>query len=177
VLSGEYRYDCVRSSSLCILSQFKNDRRLVFSEFDPFLGGDKELTSAEVEAGSAYSWSLSPDGKSIALVDNRVGGKQVRILGLHDGSVRSVPMQGLPQSVSWSPDGKYLYVSGAGQWFSEQVARFGIFQVDLADRTKVLLEVPTNRGWVNSPIPSPDGRYLIYTERTWPSSVVLLENF
>jgi hypothetical protein len=37
--------------------------------------------------------------------------------------------------------------------------------------------MPNNEGWLANPIPSPDGRHLVFLERTWPSSIVMLENF
>lgn len=39
------------------------------------------------------------------------------------------------------------------------------------------MEVPNNQARVANPMLSLDGRYLIYTEKTSPSDVTLLENF
>ena len=39
------------------------------------------------------------------------------------------------------------------------------------------MQMSNNHGWVFNPIPSPDGRYLIFTDRNMASSVMMLENF
>ena len=59
------------------------------------------------------------------------------------------------------------------------VGRMGsaILETDLAGNFKVLIEAPKGQAWVADPIPSPDEQYLIYTEKSWPSDVTILENF
>lgn len=174
VLPGNYSYRCAPApATLCILSEF-NGNQAVFFVLDPFKGRGRELARADIKTGSAYSWSLSPDGKNIALVV--ASEDQVRIISTDGGDVRRLPLEGWTnlQYVSWTADGSRLYLSGGRDL---PASEFAIFETDLAGNVKVLIRMPDSQGWIASPVPSPDGRYLVYTERTWPSSVMMLENF
>ncbi len=173
VLTGSYGYRCATSpSALCVLSE-RQGNQLGFSLLDPFKGRDRKLVTVEM-GNHAYFWDLSPDGKNIALVYYG-GGNQVRILGTEGGPMRVVSLREWSslQNVSWSGDGRHLYVSG----WTENGDVSAILETDLAGNFKVLKEMPSTEGWVHNPIASPDGRYLSYSERTWPSSIVMLENF
>jgi serine/threonine protein kinase len=181
LLSGDYGYRCASSpSGLCVLSELKGDR-VVFSRLDPLKGRGEDMLSAQVKGSSSsmslsYAWNLSSDGKNIALVD---GGseEQIRILGI-EGGVRVVHLKGWHylRTVNWAADGRHLYVSGARDQTVGAV-KFGILEADLSGNFKVLIQVPENRGWVAYAVPSPDGRYLTYTEWNFTSNVVMLENF
>jgi serine/threonine protein kinase len=178
LLSGDYGYRCASSpSGLCVLSELKGDR-VVFSRLDPLKGRGEDMLSAQVRASSfglSYDWRLSSDGKNIALVDGSE--EQVRILGI-EGGARVVTLKGwhLLQTVNWAADGRHLYVSGAPDQTVGAI-KWGILEADLSGNFKVLIEVPVNRGWVAHAVPSPDGRYLTYTEWDFTSNVVMLETF
>ena len=78
------------------------------------------------------------------------------------------------QSISWSPDGKSLYASGE----KDLDTSFSIVRIPLADpKPEVLFQVPAGSAWIVAPLPSPDGRHLVFNERIYENSVVLLENF
>jgi serine/threonine protein kinase len=177
VVPGKFSYRCASApSTLCLMAEVKGEQ-IVFSAFDPVIGRGPQLVAAKIQKGGyvyMQLWSLSPDGKNIAMVDGDRG-EQVRILGTHGENTREVSLGSWDslQAVSWSPDARHLYVSGLNPSFLE----WGILDVSLAGQTKVLVRVPSDRAWVNLPIPSPDGRYLVYTEKTWESNVVMLENF
>ena len=182
VLSGHYGYRCTKApSSLCILSELEGDR-LIFWALDLFGGRGRKLTSVDLKRNhfgqQLYAWSLSPDGKDIALVDNGASEDKVWILSTEGSASRGLRLKGWTylQRVSWSADGSRLYVSGG---VYVPVGRMGsaILDTDLAGNFKVLIEAPKGQAWVADPIPSPDGQYLIYTERAWPSDVTILENF
>lgn len=170
VLPGSYSYRCASSpSALCVLSE-KKGNQLIFSLLDPFHGRGRELVTTEKKGLYGYFWSLSSDGKNIALLD---GGDQVRVLNTGVGPPRlvSVGQWDFLQRVNWSSDGSHLYISGG------RGGSFAILETDLAGDLKILKDLPGTQGWIFNPIPSPDGRYLGYTQRTWPSSIVMLENF
>ena len=180
LLSGDYGYRCaIAPSGLCVVSELKGDR-LVFSRLDPLKGRGEDLLSTQVKGSStgwlAYAWSLSSDGKSIALVD-RGSGAQVRILGI-DGGVRVIPLGGWPhlQTVNWAADGRHLYISGGRDLAADEFT-WAILETDLSGNFKVLIQLPGDRGWFSHLVPSPDGRYLTYNESDFTSSVVMLEKF
>ncbi|MGC2108502.1 MAG: protein kinase [Candidatus Korobacteraceae bacterium] len=177
LLSGELTYRCAKApSNLCLVSELQG-KQLVFYALDPLRGVGREVMRFDIrkDSNDVFSnWSLSPDGKNIALVDYGTSREQVWILSTIDGSRRAVRLRGWPvlERVNWSADNARLYISGAAD-----VALAGILKTDLAGNFTVLLERSNNQGWVFDPAPSPDGRYLLYTEKTSPSEVMLLENF
>ncbi len=170
VLSGQYSYDCAAPpSKLCVLGEQKG-KQIVFAVLDPVSGRGPNLASVQL-VSNFYNWSLSPDGKTIALVKNDDSG--ICIVSLDNGTVKKLELKRwtLFQSSQWSPDGRYIYVVGATP------EGWTIFTSDLVGNTKVLVEVPGNQGWLASPKPSPDGHYLAFTERTYEKNVSMLENF
>jgi serine/threonine protein kinase/DNA-binding winged helix-turn-helix (wHTH) protein len=176
VLRGDYSCRCASApATLCILSEVSGDQA-IFSVLDPLKGRGRELARARINKGR-YGWSLSPEGTNIALVV--YGEDQVRIITTGGGDVRSLPLKGWNDLnyVSWTADGSRLYLSGAREFSADYPPEFAIFETDFAGNVKVLAQMSGAQGWFLSPVPSPDGRYLIYTERTWPSSVMMLENF
>jgi eukaryotic-like serine/threonine-protein kinase len=182
VAPGNYGCRCARApSNLCVLSELKGDQ-LIFWALDPFEGRGRELTGVELKRNHfgqrLYAWSVSPDGKNIALVDNGASGDQVLVLSLESGVSRALRLKGwtILQRVSWSADGSRLYVSG-GVHVPAGIMGSAILETDLAGNINVLVDVPKGQAWLADPIPSPDGRYLVYTEKAWPSDVTILENF
>ncbi|MGA1987880.1 MAG: hypothetical protein ABSG72_16565, partial [Candidatus Sulfotelmatobacter sp.] len=109
--------------------------------------------------------------RNIALVRNDDSG--ISIVSLENGTVKQLRLKNWKsfQFSQWSPDGHFIYVGAEGP------DSFAIFTTDLAGNTKVLVEVPMNQGWLASPLPSPDGHFLAFTERTYENNATMLENF
>jgi DNA-binding winged helix-turn-helix (wHTH) protein/Tol biopolymer transport system component len=170
VLSGRYSYDCAAPpSKLCVLAERK-DKQIVFESLDPINGRGSKLASVEL-AIDAYHWSLSPDGKNIALA--RYDDSGVSIVSLENGTVKQLELKNWSdfQYSKWSADGHSIYVGAQGP------DAWTIFNTNLAGNTKVLVEVPLEQGWLATPEPSPDGRFLAFTERTYENNATMLENF
>jgi DNA-binding winged helix-turn-helix (wHTH) protein/Tol biopolymer transport system component len=169
VLPGKYSYDCAAPpSTRCVLAERKG-KQIVFEALDPINGRGAALASVDI-GSDLYHWSLSPDG-NIALVRNDDSG--ISIVSLENGTVKQLRLKNWKsfQFSQWSPDGHFIYVGAEGP------DSFAIFTTDLAGNTKVLVEVPMNQGWLASPLPSPDGHFLAFTERTYENNVTMLENF
>jgi Tol biopolymer transport system component len=181
LVTGNYGYRCaLPPSKFCVMSELQG-MQLVFWMLDPFNGRGRELARLPLKPslnGLIPDWDLSPDAKHIALVDNMGSDDEVRILGLEGASSFSLHLKGwnILQYVNWSADGRHLYVSG-GVLLSDQLGKWAILETDLAGDFKVLTELPPSQGWISNPLPSPNGRYLIYNENTQPASVMMLENF
>ena len=174
LLQGDYSYRCASvAASLCILSEISG-KQAIFSLLDPFKGHGREVARADINRGF-HNWSLSPDGKNIALVE--WGEDRVRLIGTDGGDARTLPLKGWKglQYVNWAADGRHLYLSGTRNVTDDP--EWAIFETDFAGNIEVLIRMSSDQGWIYNPAPSPDGRYLIYNERTWPSSVMMLENF
>jgi hypothetical protein len=70
---GINNHQCARfPATICIVSQLEPGRERFFT-FDPVKGLGSELVNAKVEGDDYYqfNWSLSPDGKTLALAKKR----------------------------------------------------------------------------------------------------------
>jgi Tol biopolymer transport system component len=95
----------------------------------------------------------------------------MRLVDLRNGTER--PLQ-LPQgwriwSLSWDTEGKGVLVAA-------QTRSYFLARIDLDGKYHVLLDSGRNQ-WLSSPKPSPDGRYLAYSQLTFETNAWLLENF
>jgi Tol biopolymer transport system component len=99
-------------------------------------------------------------------------GEPVRILDLRNGAERNlqIPQVWRISSLWWAADGNALFasVSQSTDWL--------IARIELDGKTHVLLNGGRNQ-WLDSPVPSPDGRYLAFSQKIWENNVWLLENF
>lgn len=164
------------SARPCVLSEIKDDQ-LVFSGFDPLQGTKGELTRLDLGPNSGYYntvfdtfWDLSPDGSRIAFGGCEPHGSHIRILDLdrHQESQVGLRDWSCLTSVSWSLDGKSLFVTN---WASRGGS---ILRVGLNGESK-LLRKAVGMG-LERPLPSPDGRYLAYGEVTTVSNAWMIEN-
>jgi hypothetical protein len=97
----------------------------------------------------------------------------VHVVATDDGSVRSLPLKtayGLT-SVRWTSDGQHFYLTGIKDSGSAYAFLYG----GLDGKVKVTDEVW--RRSIYRPVPSPDGHYLAFSEKSLQSNVVMLENF
>jgi len=149
--------DCPHVGASCVFSR-REQAQLVFYALDPLLGVGKEVARIPMPAGQ---WSISPEGTRIAVeVTSGIG-----ILDLHTKAERNLPLPWEVNSLTWAADGKSLFVG-----------RYLIARIELDGKIRVLLNQGRNV-WLNSLVPSPDGRYLAISGQSWDSNVWLLENF
>jgi serine/threonine protein kinase len=158
-----------KGSSPCVVLRWEQGE-LIFYALDPLHGQGNAIGRTKLEAPSDLEWDLSPDGSLIAISADQLQGK-MRLVDLRNGTER--PLQ-LPQgwriwSLSWDAEGKGVLV--AAQTMSYFLAR-----IDLDGKYHVLLDSGRNQ-WLSSPKPSPDGRYLAYSQQTFETNAWLLENF
>jgi Tol biopolymer transport system component len=173
VLQGLYSYDCAASpSKICVLGEIKGND-IVFSFLDPSNGRGPEVAKTELPVGLC-SWGLSPDGKSIALTKQDDAG--IYLVNLETGAVQTLHLKDwrIFQSTKWAPDGRHIYFAG---WSDTSSSSSAIVTTDLTGNAKALVEIPYGQGWLCCPVPSPDGRFLAYTERIYEPNVAMLENF
>jgi|HubBroStandDraft_5_1064220.scaffolds.fasta_scaffold03181_3 serine/threonine protein kinase len=175
LMVGSHSYRCGYSPlSRCVVSELK-DRRLVFFDLDPVKGGGEELAHIADYQGFDPSWDLSPDGAKLAIVDRGQGKGEIRILNLADRkvtvmAVRDSKWQSLP-NIRWAADGKSLFAH------AQSASSWALLLIDASGNPRVLYEIPVGAGWVDSIVPSPDGRSLAFTKRTYVNDVMLLESF
>jgi serine/threonine protein kinase len=163
--AGNFLFQCAQQANLCVLSEVTGDRRS-FSLLDPVAG-----RGADLPLGGAVSdlWSLSFDGKSIALMGYQKD--TIQVVGIDGTRIPPILLKdAILQNIAWHPDNRHLYVSGF--WG----AAWRILRVDLDGRFKSVFQVP-GQSWVMLHNVSPDGHYLTYTIRTWEQNAAMLENF
>jgi len=173
VLADETTYiDCPsHPGSSCVLSRWAHDQ-LAFYAFDVSSGQGKALFTTHLEAPKSLGWAISPDASRIAIESSDQLKGQIRILDLHNGaeSNLSIPNGWLNVwSLSWTPDGKALLVSGCADGCS--LARVGLDR-----KTSVLLHGGLNQNFFDT-VSSPDGHNLAFGQQVWNANVWLLENF
>lgn len=160
------------ASHFCIVGRNQKDD-LVFYELDPLKGQGSELVRTTVGApGDWMSWDLSADGTHIAVTGSVGLRNKIRLVDLKQHTQRDLmlpPEVGFG-SIGWSSDGRALY--GAGQ---RGVSEYFILWLDLSGKSKVI--VSKGLPYYFAVVPSPDGRFLAYTQQTAESNASLLENF
>jgi eukaryotic-like serine/threonine-protein kinase len=160
----------VRPGSSCVLSRWEQGQ-MIFYALDPIQGQGKELARSKMGSPTHLEWSISPDGSGIAVVSWDQLRGQVRVLDSRIGTERDIPF---PRGwdvwyLGWAADGNALFAAA-------QTTRYFIARIGLDGTTRSLLD----RGraqWLTYPRPSPDGRYLAFSQRTSESNAWLLENF
>jgi serine/threonine protein kinase/Tol biopolymer transport system component len=163
--------DCpIRGKSTCVLSRW-GQGELVFYSFDPLRGQGSQVGQTKMEMPSDLEWTLSPDGSRIAVKSADQIRGQIRILELRDGTERnlSLPQGWYLWSLSWSADGNALFASA-------QTANYFLARIELDGKTQVLLDRGRDQ-WLGALRPSPDGRYVAFTQQSFDCNAWLLENF
>ena len=155
---------------LCVLSRWEQGQ-LIFDALDPIQGRGKELARTTLGHPNNLNWMVSPDGSRIVIASQDQLSEQIRILDLRKGTERNLqlPHGWLIWSVNWAADSNALFVAA-------QSNDYLIVRIELDGKTHVLL----NRGRHQSvflPCPSPDGRYLAFSQQTFEDNAWLLENF
>jgi Tol biopolymer transport system component len=161
----------VGPASPCALSHWEKGW-LIFYALDPVQGRGKELARTKLESPTYFDWSVSPEGLRIAVSRQDEHPEQIRILDLRNGTERNLQ---LPHgwsiwSLSWTADGKSLFAA------AHLSTGYFIARIELDGKTRVLLDRGPNQS-LDSLRPSPDGRHLAFSQRTWESNAWLLENF
>ena len=185
-----------RGSSLCVLSEV-NQNWLVLSAFDPFQGRKGEIIRMDLTPGAgavtvcpscpvpapqpgppepfdpddegvASFWDLSPDGSELALgmIDRRA--PRITLMHLASRQTREITVKGRTNLtfLAWAMDGKSLFVT------SSFARDYWLYRVTLDGETRLLHKVTTR---LQRPSPSPDGRYLAFSETPSNSNAWMVE--
>ena len=175
LLMGSYYYACGSSqSSSCVLSELK-DKQLTFFHLDPVNGKGDEIARIDGYGGTNPEWDLSPDGSNIAIADESERTGKIRVLNVAGRKLTVLPVRDWKwqflQQITWAADGKHLFA------LAPSTSAFSLLSIDEKGNPRVLYEIPGGTGWIASIVPSPDGRSLAFTKRTFVNDVMLLENF
>jgi hypothetical protein len=155
------------SSGSCVLSEVEREQ-IVFFAFDPLQGRKGELARIDADPSDS-SWDLSPDGSRIAFIKLEETAGHIRIVDLASRQAREITLKGWNylMSVGWAADGKSLFVA---KWASRK-RESSLLRVTLKGETQLIL-----RGdHVERPVPSPDGRHLVFGLVTYSSNAWMVE--
>ena len=181
----------------CVLAM-KEGEGLVFYSLDPIKGKGRQLGKIEV-LGYSYmrGWDLSPDGSQVAVVSAHKDtaqvdaaaqitfGARVDVLTLSDGSWRRILAEPADRTISgdnpqatwfyrvaWTADGKGFYV----------VAKIGdssnLLHVTSDGKMQPLIANGSFQDQnIDDPLPSPDGKYLVFVAEMWDGNAWMIDNF
>jgi Tol biopolymer transport system component len=162
--------------NLCAFAERGADGgQLIFTALDPLKGRGRELARFGVSPNGRYSWSLSPDGTRIAVLQHRDSG--ITIIPLSGGYPKLVLVKGwdlnnqqrLSGPVWWTADGKGLIADSS-------VKRGTVLlHIDLKGNANALWQRDGSPG--TYAVPSPDGRHLAMMAWDVSSNLWMMDNF
>ena len=174
---GINNFQCARApAQACLFSKFVKGA-MVFFKFNPSTGAHKEwisVTNASPE-WEGYNWTLSPDGKVVALAKGKTHvstSADIRLVPLEGGAEKVLHVAGWAglSTIDWAGDSKSLWASARLRGETRTLVN-----IDLDGHAKIVLEEKTPHvGWA---IPSRDGKRLAILEAAGGSNVWLLEGF
>jgi Tol biopolymer transport system component len=171
VRGGFHEFQCaLQRGSRCVIRSVE-DNQFVFRELDPLGGVGRELARTSFSPTVVGDWSLSPDGSTIAIPNHDPHEARIRLVNLDATSAfdaeTTIQAAGLRDlnGLTYTADGKGWYVSVATSTGG------ALLYVDLRGHAHRLLESarPT---YV---VPSPDGKYVAFPDRTVSSNVELFQ--
>jgi Tol biopolymer transport system component/DNA-binding winged helix-turn-helix (wHTH) protein len=171
---GINNFQCARApASLCLLSRFSKDA-LLFVQFDPVTGTSKEFFRVKDPRWQQNNWTLSPDGKLLALcLDDRVAlDTRIRLIPTDGDGERAIVLNdwvGI-HAIDWAADGKSFWASATLR--GETGA---LVNIDMQGNFRPVLQ--DGKPYVGWGIQSRDGRHIAIWQATGGSNVWMLEGF
>jgi DNA-binding winged helix-turn-helix (wHTH) protein/Tol biopolymer transport system component len=145
-------------SASCVIREILGTKAIVFYTLDPLKGLGKELGRIPWQPTVLGDWSLSPDGKTVAIAKHDPANPAIELVDFRSGhaTVQEIPVSGVGVllEATWASDGKALYVE------SRQQQKFNLWYLPLNGQAKLLRES-------QSPIwgvPSRDGSKLAFPD-------------
>jgi DNA-binding winged helix-turn-helix (wHTH) protein/Tol biopolymer transport system component len=171
---GINNFQCARAPShMCLYSRYSKDGfRLV--QFDAVSGAGKEVWHTSEPGWEDYNWSLSPDGKLLALCRQAhiADDTTIRLISLEGGAERPLRINAWVRIVAfdWAADGKSFWASAVLRGETRAMVN-----IDLrGDLQPVVQDDKPYVGWA---IPSRDGKRLAMWQSTGGSNAWMLEGF
>jgi Tol biopolymer transport system component len=148
-----------------------------FFSFDPKSGKSEQILSSRLGDVGWPNWSLSADGKYLALSVTNLGkAASIRIVGISENSERmiSLPKWSEVGGMDWAADNKGLWVNACVQHVSEWGAPGPCTLLNVAMNGKLTVMHEDGEVHYFAAIPSPDGKRLALAAETADGSNVWL---
>jgi hypothetical protein len=158
---------------MCLFSRFDKEA-LVMIQFDPASGEMKELFRTSEEGWQNYNWTLSQDGKTLAMC------KEARVS--QDVTIRLLSLDGKPEkdihindwidivAFDWAADGKSFWASAI-----MRADKRALVNIDLKGNLRT--EMVGERPYIGWAIPSRDGKHVAMWQSTGGSNAWMLDGF
>lgn len=171
---GMNNFQCARApSTLCLFSKFTKDA-LAFVRFDSVSGETKDLLQTSDAGWQNYNWTLSPDGKALALCKyERISlDTEIRLIPTDGGAERKIHLDDWVSlsAIDWAVDGKSFWASATLRGETR-----ALVNIDLRGEMKPVLQ--DGKPYVGWGIQSRDGKHLAIWQATGGSNVWMLEGF
>lgn len=145
----------IAAAGRCVLLETSQDGSLVFYALDPLKGIGRKLRTLPKQELVLGDWSISPDGKTIALADHDPLHPRVHLVSLEENAeIRDLPIKGFGSVLepTWDAAGNGFYV----ECKSEE--GYVLLYVTLTGQT-TLLQQSNVHIWG---VPSRDGKKLAF---------------
>jgi hypothetical protein len=122
-------------------------------------------------ASDLVNWSLSPDGTTLAIIENGSNERTIQLRSMSSGKTRLLRVKGWPriETVDWAYDAKNLFVVT-----SASAGKSSLLKVTLDGHAKKLREIEDHI--IHWAIPSPNGHLLAIYESVSVSNAWALES-
>jgi dipeptidyl aminopeptidase/acylaminoacyl peptidase len=158
VLQGNWisNQQCARAPATLCLYSAASEGKFILTSFDPMKGLGSQVYQIKDDLPQLYNWSLSPDGRTLAIARGKEGGEEpwIRLVSLNGGAEKRLAIQGWTGvgALDWAADSKSLWAASV----SEQGN--ALLNVDLAGHARAVWHPKKMR--VYWAIQSRDGHYL-----------------
>ena len=171
---GMNNFQCARApSTFCMFSRFTKDA-LAFVQFDSVTGETKDAFQTNDTGWQNYNWTLSPDGKTMALCkEGRVSlDSEIRLIPTDGGAERKIHLNDWVSisAIDWAADGKSFWASATMRGETR-----ALVNIDMRGEMKPVLQ--DGKPYVGWGIQSRDGKHLAIWQATGGSNVWMLEGF
>jgi Tol biopolymer transport system component len=166
---GDPRFRCPSEVGRpCVLSE-RFPGRMVFTAFDPLDGRRGEVARIEIDRSRHVFWDLSQDGRWIAFGICDDIRTVIRLVPLANQPERAFTVPGSTNltSIAWAANGQGLFATG---WASRGSP---LLRISLDGKAQLLYK---SRLYLESPLPSRDGRFLAFGEEFLEANAWVLEN-
>lgn len=164
-------HQCSRAPATVCIYSVATDSDLKFFTFDPFGETGKQVYEIKDEIPQMYNWTLSPDGRTLAIARGKFGpgDSRIRLLSLRSASERWLTVPGVSDinALDWDAESKGLWASSSAEKESM------LLHIDLQGNVRVVWRPKNHR--VRWAIPSRDGKHLALHVDSVSANVWMLE--